>query len=288
VTRLALASLLVLAALPGCTVLLHPGEAQCSTDADCSDRGFTGATCVESACVTATVVDPRWSCLGHVVEPDPDKSQKVPLVIHLALAADGSSVTKAVIDVCDKLDVDCSGTNPDFPKGIKPDAGGVVKLSVVQGFDGFVRITDTAIMPSRVYVGRPLMAQPKFKEVQLLRPTDYTALAGVAGQTVDPKRGTAILAAINCVGDSAAGVTFKSPDADAKSLQFYLINQAPATPPGVNSTDKDGFGGYFNLPPATTVARAYRASDQSFVGESSFQVLAGTVSYVLVGPSPAE
>ena len=63
-----------------------------------------------------------------------------------------------------------------------------------------------------------------------------------------------------------------SPNADAASLEFYLINQAPTTPPTATATDVDGFGGFFNLPVSAAVVRAYRDSDDVYIGESSFHV----------------
>ena len=47
------------------------------------------------------------------------------------------------------------------------------------------------IVPSRIYVGRPVVEPPKVKEVQLLRPNEYAALAGIAQGMVDDTRGTA-------------------------------------------------------------------------------------------------
>jgi hypothetical protein len=156
----------------------------------------------------------------------------------------------------------------------------------VQGFDGFVRITDPEIVDSRVYVGRPIVAPPTVKEIQLLRPSEYEALAAIALNEADPERGTAIILAVDCQGESASGVRFESANADSESSAFYLINQAPTIPPTATATDADGFGGFFNLPPSAAVARSFRAVDDVFVGESSFQVLASTISYVQIAPTP--
>jgi hypothetical protein len=71
-----------------------------------------------------------------------------------------------------------------------------------------------------------------------------------------------------------------------KTQAFYLINQLPETPPAATKTDVDGFGGFFNLPTGLTVVQAYRASDSLLFGQSSFDVLAYTISYVLVSPTP--
>jgi hypothetical protein len=124
------------------------------------------------------------------------------------------------------------------------------------------------------------------EEVQMLSPTDFDLLATLAGDTPDPTRGTAIVLVVDCRGDGAGGVRFETPNADSGTLQFYLINQAPALPPTATATDNDGFGGFFNLPESSAVVRAFRDEDDVFIGESSFQILAGTISYVLVAPTP--
>ena len=266
-----------------CTVVLSPGEPQCEADADCAAR------CVDEVGVGGDGVgggDTVWGCLGNVVEPTPDPSQKVELSVRLAFASDGNPVTTATVDFCDKLDIDCMGTSPDFPKGLTPDSTGVVTVEVKQGFDGFVRITDDDIVDSRVYVGRPIVEVPKVKEIQLLRPNEYAALAGIAQGMVDDTRGTAILLAVDCKGDSASGVRFETPNADDESIAFYLINQGPVLPPTATATDKDGFGGFFNLPVSAAVARSFREEDDAYVGESSFQVVANTISYVQIAPTP--
>jgi hypothetical protein len=272
-----------------CTVILSPGEAQCETDADCAARGFDGAACVDAVCVGGDGVggaDTVWGCLGNVVEPVADTSKSVELSVRLAFASDSSPLTSGTVDFCDKLDINCTGDSANFPKGLSPNADGVVTVSVKQGFDGFVRITDPEIVDSRVYVGRPIVEVPKVKEIQLLRPNEYAALAGIAQGMVDETRGTAILLAIDCKGDSASGVRFESPNADDDSIAFYLINQAPTIPPTATETDVDGFGGFFNLPVSAAVARSFRAVDDAFVGESSFQVVANTISYVQIAPTP--
>lgn len=284
--RLALATLPLLIGVQGCTVLLAPGEVQCDSAADCAARGFPEAVCVEQLCVEPPAADPVWGCLGHVVEPVPDKTKTVAFTMHLAFATDGTSVTKATIDVCDKLDLNCTGKNPAYPKGLSPGSDGLVKLNVIEGFDGFVRIQNPDLMASRIYVGRPIVTPPKVKEIRLLRPQEYAYLANLADKTVDLTRGTAILLALDCRGEAARGIHFESKNADAKSAEFYLVNQSPATPPAVTATDVDGFGGFLNLPPSSAVARAFLSAGHVYVGESSFQVLANTISYVQVGPTP--
>jgi hypothetical protein len=255
VNRPPLAILPLFLAAGSCTVIVSPGESQCQKTADCTARGFAGAVCVDQVCEKpVVVVDPVWGCLGHVVEPVPDPTKKVDLSVNLTFT-DQSPVTMATVDVCDKLDVGCTGTNPDFPKGLSPDANGRVGLSVIQGFDGFVRVTGPQIIDSRVFVGRPIITPPSVKAVRLLQPSEYDILAAFAKQTVDPTRGTAILLAVDCKGLAVGGVHFETPNADAMSQEFYLINQAPTTPPTATATDVDGFGGFFNLPVGAAVGR---------------------------------
>ena len=272
----------MLLATGGCTVLLAPGEKQCETEKDCEARGFAGAVCTAGVCEKG---DPVWGCLGHVVEPMPDKTKKVDFPVRLTYT-DQSAVTMATVDLCQKLDLSCMGVDPNYPKGLSPGPDGTVNLSVVQGFDGFVRISGPTIMDSRVFVGRPIVTAPTVKEVRLLQPNEYQLLVAFAKQTLDTTRGTAILLSLDCSGVSGIGVRFEYPNADAKSLEFYLINQAPTSPPTATATDVDGFGGFLNLPVSLAVARAYRAADNKLIGESSFQVLANTISYVAISPTP--
>ncbi len=276
----------LLLAAEGCSVVLQPGEAQCETTADCEARGFAGSICTANVCEKAQVIDPVWGCLGNVVEPVPDPTKKVTLSVNLTFAADKSPVAGATVDVCEKLDLGCTGTNPDTPKGLKSAADGLISFKVAQGFDGFIRVTSDQTVDSRIFVGRPIITPPAVKSVRLLSPNDFSLLVSFAKETVDPTRGSSILLAVDCQGLAAGGARFESPSVDTKSREFYLINQAPTTPPAATQTDVDGFGGFFNMPVGSAVARSIRAADDAHIGESSFHVLANTISYVQIAPTP--
>ncbi len=285
--RLVFVMLPLLLAAEGCSVVLAPGEAQCETTADCEARGFAGAVCTNSVCEKVEVIDPVWGCLGNVVEPMPDKTKRVDFTVRLSFASDKTSVTMATVDVCDKLDIDCTGmSSSSTPKGLSPDSGGIVQMSVDQGFDGFVRVTGPDVKDSRIFVGRPIITPPTVKEVRLLRPNEYTFLINFAKEKEDATRGTAILLAVDCGFLPVGGARFETPNADTGSREFYLINQSPQTPPSATKTDVDGFGGFLNLPQGSAVARSFRVSDEMLVGESSFHVLANTISYVQIAPTP--
>lgn len=271
-----------------CTAVVAGDDAQCNTDDDCVARGFASAVCIEQVCAQNEVVnDPVWGCLGNVVEPVPDLSKSVEFNIALVYAVGGDPVsTDTVIDICDKLDITCADSDPKYPKGLHPDADGNVEVVVPEGFDGFVQVTGPELVDSRVYVGRPLVEPPSVEAIQLLSPSDYNLLATLAGDEPDPTRGSAIVLVLDCGGEGVSGVRFETPTSDSETVQFYLINQAPAPTPTATATDKDGFGGFFNLPVSSAVVRAFREEDDVFIGESSFQILAETISYVLVAPTP--
>lgn len=269
-----------------CTAVVNGGEEQCASDQDCADRGFAGAICVEQTC-QPLAIDPVWGCLGNVTEPEPDPTRTVEFSILLTFAVGGGTASQdTVVDACDKLDIACTGNNPDLPTGIRPDAEGMITMAVPEGFDGFVQIIGPEIVDSRVYVGRPLVGPPPVDAIELFRPGDIELLATLTGEEPDPTRGSAVVLAIDCSGEGAGGVRFETPNADDSTIAFYLINQAPALPPAATATDLDGFGGFFNLPAGAAVVRAIRDEDDVFIGESSFQVLADTISYVLVAPTP--
>jgi hypothetical protein len=250
---------------------------------DCTARGFTGAACTNNVCVTPP--DPIWGCLGHVVEPTPDPTKTVTITEKLTDTAQ-SPVTNATVDICAKLDPSCVMMDANYPKGLTPDATGSVTFTVIQGFDGFVRVTAPNFMPSQVYVGRPIVTQPAVKSVRLIQTSEYSILAGTAKLTPDPTRGTAILYAVDCSSNPASGASFSVSTTDSMSALFYLINQFPTLPPSATATDVDGFGGVFNLPTGASLVTTTRASDQTYIGQSSFNVLANTISYVQIAPTP--
>jgi hypothetical protein len=119
------------------------------------------------------------------------------------------------------------------------------------------------------------------------------AIAAIAKQTVNPMLGTAIVLGFDCQGLAAAGISFETPNTIPSTpttqgtQQFYLINQFPVTTPTATATDADGFGGFFNMPVGPAVVKSYRAAGNVYIGESSFTVLANTISYVLVSPTPS-
>jgi len=268
----------------GCNLVVAGDEVQCASDADCATRGFQNAACVEQVCVSADGPQTVWGCLDNLVTETPDPTNTVSFDIDLVYAVGGAVSMSTVIDVCDKLDPGCTGSG--LPKGLNPNGNGTVRVEVPEGFDGFVKIEGPDLVDSRVYVGRPLFGPPSVEEIQLFAPVEFSALANSEGIDPDPTRGTAIVLGIDCRGDGAAGLRFDATNTDDDTTAFYLVNQQPVTPPSVTSTDGDGFGGYFNMPVGAAVVQAIRAEDDRYIGESSFQILAETISYVLVSPTP--
>jgi hypothetical protein len=259
---------------------------QCEKTTDCAARGFMNAVCMSNVCQKAPPPpDPVWGCLGHLVAPTPDLTRKLSFTIQFT-GLNQVGIAGLTVDVCSKTDVTCITVNPNYPHGLVTDANGNIPFTVFYGFDGYMRISGTNIMDSRVYVGRPLTQAPEVKQVRLLSPNDYQILVAYAKRMVDTTRGTAIVDAHDCSDQPVAGLTFTCPAADMSSQLFYLVNQLPQVPPAATQTDVDGFGGFFNLPTGGALVRAYRASDNLLVGESSFDVLANTISYVLVSPTP--
>jgi hypothetical protein len=104
---------------------------------------------------------------------------------------------------------------------------------------------------------------------------------------VDMTRGTAILEGVDCQGNPEAGISFQSPNTDAQSITFYLVGLLPEQPPMVTATDTDGYGGFFNMPVGNAIGKSYKNGGTVYIGESSFDVLPYTISYVLISPSPS-
>lgn len=271
--------------LCGCSLALAPGE-QCGSNDDCAARGFAGAVCEQGFCRQPAVAPSSpWACLGHVTKPHPDPTNTLtmPLTLH---HVDRTPVTDATVDVCDKLDIECDGTDARYPKGLHPNAKGEVTTTAPEGFDGFFRIAGPKLMATRLYVGQPLVEPPNINAFQVVEATEFQTIVAYAKLTFDPTRGAAIFFVEDCAKHSASGASFSCVDADDESKVFYLVNQLPVLPPKATSTDPYGFGGYVNLPVGATVAQARLESTGELIGQVGFGVFANTLSYVLITPGP--
>ncbi|HVZ35070.1 MAG TPA: hypothetical protein VG963_21740 [Polyangiaceae bacterium] len=215
---------------------------QCTADADCSGLGpeFAGGMCISAQCRP----NPRWRC-----EPPADASSFAPLTLH-ALVRDSLSLSPLSgvrASVCQKLDLDCVTPVTQATTG----RDGQLTFQVPHDLAGYLRIEDSRFFPALYFLPAVLPSDGQLDPVPLLDVGVVDALALSIGSDIDPQRGHMMLIAEDCLGAALAGVTFKTPQQDAATIQFYVRDLLPTT--SATETDDIGNGGYLNFPAGSAV-----------------------------------
>ncbi|HEY3255798.1 MAG TPA: hypothetical protein VGJ91_17695 [Polyangiaceae bacterium] len=261
----------------GCSVVVDANRPQCSTDADCTNRGaeFAGSVCKAGLCEA----DPQWSC------PAVAPAHSYKLTMHLQDAVSMKPLPGVAAHLCRKLDVNCQ--NPIAGSDVVADDGGVVTLSIDSGFDGYVELTDSKISPSLYFFSTPASGDLDLPTVPLASPGAATLIVKSAGgpsTTWLADHGIVLLNAFDCEGQPAANITFDIGGApDPATFIFYLVNTLPTT--ATTITDATGYGGLVNVPVGTSTISALLAPSGREIGNISILVRAGYISYSSVTPN---
>jgi len=295
--------------------MLDTSTEQCKTDNDCAARGgsFAGLKCVERVCVApedagadaadasdAAVDAGPWGCLGNVVFPAPQKPQ-VAVTVPLIDLISHAGRTDVLARVCAKIDVNCGSPITTT----KPDANGLLHLTLSAGFDGFVLLTPLLpdggqpdpdagggpdsgvgqlVIPSLVFFNPPLVDDTLYTTILLLTQDDLMQLSQLEGTTIDPSLGAVFMATNDCNGQASAGVSVAL-DSTATSTQgFYFQNNLP-TLTGT-ATDSTGYAGFVNAPVGTRTLTGTLQATQQYIGKVSVFSRASMISYTVVAPSP--
>ncbi|MEO5726582.1 MAG: hypothetical protein ABI134_26985 [Byssovorax sp.] len=275
--RAALAA--VFLASTGCSVLLKADAEQCETDADCAARGaeFAGTVCLERVCQAKVVVevDPKWGCLGHV-EP-PTSGSMVPVAVKALDLVSSAPVKNITAKLCSKYDPLCS--SPLDPPGVAAD--GTISATVPSNFQGYFDVQAPGYIPSLVFLD--VVATAFNPEIFMLPPGVTDSLAEGAGVSVDPMAGFVLAATVDCTLKVSAGVSV-SIAPSAKETGFYVI--ASGVSPGATSTDSTGNAGFANVAPGTPTFTTTRGPGGEKIGEVTTLVRAGSVTYLIIPPTP--
>lgn len=288
-----------------CSLAFDLDRNQCESNADC-EAIVAGSTCVEHVCTEpqsqggsgggggpneggggAPPIPENFSCLGSFVEPDPGDPVHHSYRLELATGQPGTPPLNMSVDLCNKLDVDCTN-----PQTITPDAdSGSFEFDVAKSFQGFLLVHADApsspdpipIVPTIVFFLSPVVVPEKEIVVRVIDPVSFEALSNAAGVPIDPDRGTSIVLTYDCNGDRAKGVHLESDDVDADTTPFHF--KAALPDPNSVQTDDQGAGGFVNMPPGDFTVRSYVYDGHYFIGETSFLSRAGFLSYVPIGPT---
>ncbi len=267
--------------LSGCSVLMNTEDVQCKSDADCAARGFSGATCVNQVCTGAGAAGP-WACLGSVAWPssgDTSYPYKVTVVDVITLQPPANLQVRA----CPKLDVECSSPL-NAPAGLNGD--GQVEATLPAGFDGYLELTSPDITPALLFVTKPVWEDTVVQSiVPVVSPAGFEGIAQAVGTTLNlVDMGHTYALASDCQDAPAEGVRLEIDKKNAQTTGYYMINNAPvATAP---STDAAGSGGFLNLDPGFAKITGFVAASGARIGDTSFVVRKGAVSYPRVMPTP--
>jgi len=286
--------------LAGCSVIVDANRPQCSTDADCTNRGaeFAGSVCTAGVCQGTSAAggaggaasdpsdplspqNPRWACAA---EP-PATSSGYKLTMHLTDAINSAKVLPDVTALlCRKLDVDCE--NPVGAMATS-DETGLITMQVEKGFDGFVQLKSPKIAPSMYFLTPPASGDLELPMVPLASPLAAGSIVLQAGGNTWAKdtSGIVLLTAFDCTGKAAGGINFSIGGApDPKTFIFYLVDSLPTT--NVSLTDDTGYGGLVNVPEGVTTVSALLGGPSGHkISKISILVRAGYVSYSSVTPN---
>lgn len=266
--------------IASCSLMYDTSEEQCETDADCAARNFDGAKCVSNVCQASTGSS-EWGCVGAVLWPSAGSGQVTlsMMVIDVLTSAPPQDLD---VKLCPKLDVNC--TNPS-PSGSQFTAEGMLQVTVNAGFDGYLEMSSPTITTSLFFPTRPIWEDTVVPGMMpVVSPEGFDGIAQAIGTTRDPALGHTFVMAANCNDEPAGGVRLEVSKENAQTARYYMVNNAPMA--SENATDPAGNGGFLNLDPGFATITGYVAASGATIGEASFIVRAGAVSYPRVIPTP--
>ncbi len=278
----------LVAVASSCSLLERVSDDQCSTDGDCSARGFSGATCVSNVCVAPSpVVDAEadadagiWSCLGHVVLPAAPAGN-VTLSFPLWNAVNDAPIPGVTVLPCAKLDLACAA--PLAPQTVT-DANGFFSLQVPGGFDGFLQVGWSLSNPTSVYINPPQVNDTPQDDTDLVTTAEFEEVVAIVGDTIDPTLGHLFIGTGDCNLDDAAGVHLALDRTAPNTLQAYLVNGLPSS--DATETDSEGTYVAVNVPTGPLLVTATLAATGQRIGVATGNISAGQFTYLTLVPSP--
>jgi hypothetical protein len=251
--------------------------AECEADEDCVKRGpeYMGGRCANKQCLP----NPKWRCEPPAEAPDPSAMIDLTLPVIDALAL--SFVPNITLVACNKLDYMC-----DQPVGkATSDKDGKARFTVPANFTGYFQETNNSGFGPGLYF-MPAQTPAKgedLKNFPIFRTGSTTLLALALGEGgLDPARGHMMLVAEDCMRNALAGVAFSTPQADDKTIQFYVRDQTPTT--SAMDTPPAGTGGFMNLPAGVAVITAKELKSGIELSQSTVLIRAGYISMLYIRP----
>jgi hypothetical protein len=289
--RLGALCAVLIASMSACTFVFDAGLKQCDVDADCAERGFARAQCVNEICQEAER-DPIWGCLEE--GPPATTTDTVPFELLVNTTAQ-IPITNARVRACPRLQPE-KCLNPVGAE-VLVDGSGIAKLEVPQKFDGYFEVygplgadvEDPEFVRILVYLpSREIVRGGKGRGVFGFSEAALEGLARFVGASFDKTKGLAVLTALDCQGNFVPNLTFNLITDSAKTTEtksFYTFMTIPS--PDAKATDNTGTGGFTNLNPGVVSFSAFANDLNDLIttaqGTSAF-TRAGWYTQVYVSP----
>ena len=255
--------------LLSCSLTVDESRAQCATDAECGN--LPAGTCVDGLCEASR----RWACIESAAQ---QPSDAITSNVRMRLSLPEATQVRPTPVLCSKLDLECQAPLATLAM----NAEGVVAIPLEPGFEGYVSIEGTGLIPTLVFLDTSSAASSWTSEISILtRPMLDALLREVAGAPLSSDKGLAIFTADDCLGQSTAGVSYELLS-DDDNRPFYMLGGLPSF--DAATTDSSGRGGFADVSPGVLSISA-RLDDMSVpFATAGVIVKAGAVSYAGLAP----
>jgi hypothetical protein len=265
---------LLSAASSACSLVVDSDRVQCKTPGDCAARGASaGSVCIESICQP----DPTWSCLD---QPNTDAvaSPTVHVVFTGADLLSQKPLPGIRLTLCAKLDADCVMPIAQY----QSDQAGQLNVEMPAGFDGYFQTEGDGIYPTLFFP--PNTRKQRAPSTLPMVPVSFfgTMFSGIGG-AISADRTVIMTTALDCLGRPAAGMVLSSPQADDRTVTYFLQGGLPSRT--ALTTDQDGAGGFVNVKAGGAVVTSTMAASNRQVGTVAVQTRPGHLTMVLVLPT---
>lgn len=252
---------------------------QCTVDADCTalaetDASFAGTVCKTATNVCVSAPDPKWSCVGHVVE-EPATQQDV-ITVRLLNVIGGAPASGLTVKLCSKIDPEC--TSPLGAPAVAAD--GSVTVTLAARDDAYLDVQSTAFMPSLVVLDH--VAWSKENDILLVPKGAFSGIATGADIVFDPTKGVILVRLVDCQNQPTAGATMVV-QPPAEGTPFFLINNSATR--AATESDSAGNGGIGNVTPGVATVTTSIAATGTVYGNVATPVRANTCTFQALRPT---
>jgi hypothetical protein len=149
------------------------------------------------------------------------------------------------------------------------------------GFDGCMHTAKEGWVPGLFYFGRPVVRAERFMNINVASASDLPLLATLVEQEIQPDKGIVLVIVQDCLVTGARAVVL---DTLGGQAPVYVQNGVPLK--GAERTDASGSAIYVNVAPGSWEVVARLGDTGSEVARYRIRVVAGSVTSLLLLPTP--